>query len=356
MPDIDKLLIRDSLNVKETLKQMGLAGAKILFVVDEQGRLIGTVSDGDIRRWILRDGSLLDGVGKVYNRSPKYVGQKYSVEDVKTIMLGEKIDAIPVLDENRTLVDVLLWNEVFSGAIKPKPQLLNIPVLVMAGGKGTRMDPFTRILPKPLIPLGEKPVIEVILDNFAEYGCKEFCLTLNYKGKMIQSYFDSSECGHNVRFVWEDKPCGTAGGIRLASREMNAPHFFVSNCDILIKADYHDIYNLHISNCNDITIVGSMKHFIVPYGVLEVKNGGFLSGISEKPEYDFLVNTGMYVVKREVIEHIPEDTKYDFTELIEKVRSNGGKIGVYPVGQHSWVDIGQWQEYHEAIKNFDNAK
>lgn len=351
--NIELLLVKDDVVIKEALKRMGEAGEKILFVVDGDHKLLGTITDGDIRRWILGEGSLLANVGQLYNRSPKYVKIGYDISLARKVMIDEKIEALPVVNEAHKLVDMLLWNNIFAGDVRPKRSKLTLPVLVMAGGKGTRMDPFTRILPKPLIPLGDKPIIEIILDSFSSYGCDDFYLTLNYKGKMIQSYFDNAECKYNIKFIWEDKPCGTAGGIKLAADDIDAPNIFVSNCDILVKADYNDICNFHKEKGNDITIVGSMKYFTVPYGVLALKNGGTLSEITEKPEYDFLVNTGMYIIKKNIVEYIPADTVFDFPELIRKVKAAGGKIGVYPIGQHAWIDVGQWQEYHTAIKEFE---
>lgn len=351
--NIDKLLIGESITIKGALKKMGEAGERILFVVDESTRLLGTVTDGDIRRWILKDGDLSEGVTQVYNRQPKSVVCGSDMEAVKQLMVSEKYEAVPVLNEDSQVIDVHLWNDIFADKPLRQDAALEIPVLVMAGGKGTRMDPFTRILPKPLIPLGEKPVIEVIMDAFADHGCRDFYLTVNYKGKMIQSYFDNAECKHRIEYLWEDKPGGTAGSIRLVSDQVRSSHLFVSNCDIVVKADYHDVYKHHIDDDNDITVVGSMKHFTIPYGVLEVKNGGSLKDIVEKPEYDLLVNTGLYLIRKEVIDHIPADTKFDFTDLIERVKERGGRIGVYPVGQHSWIDVGQWQEYHTAVKDFE---
>lgn len=349
---IKKYCVSEHVTIKDALKQIGVAAVKMVFIVDTQDKLVGSVSDGDVRRWLLNGESLTENVSRIYNHYPKTVTEPYDVQDIKQLMLKYRIEVIPVV-KNDILVDVLLWSDVFSGMAHHHEAKLNVPVLVMAGGKGTRMDPFTRILPKPLIPLGDKPIIEIILDNFSSFGCSDFLVTLNYKGKMIQSFFDSAESSYPIRFFWEEKPCGTAGGIRLAKEAIAADDFFVSNCDVLVKADYNDIYHFHTENNNDITIVGSMKHFTIPYGVLELKNGGVLQNIIEKPEYDFLVNTGMYVIRKKVIDAIPENEKFDFPQLIEKVQQLGGKVGVYPIGQHAWIDIGQWQEYHEAIKSFE---
>ena len=351
--DLIKMSVGRDSTVKDALKRLGESGEKITLVMGENGELVGTVTDGDIRRWILNDGNLLESVSKIYNSSPSFVDTDYDLSKVKSIMLEEMIETIPVLNSSRQVVSLLRWRDIFACEFKPDISLQSVPVLVMAGGRGVRMDPFTRILPKPLIPLGDKPIIEIIMDRFANHGCNKFYLTVNYKGKMIQSYFESSECSHAIRYAWEEEPKGTAGGIRLIEGSLDAPHLFVSNCDILVKADYGDIYKFHMENDNDITVIGSMKHFSIPYGVLEINSGGALNNIVEKPEYDFLVNTGMYLIKTNVIKHIPVDRKYDFPELILKVKKSGGKIAIYPVGQHSWIDVGQWHEYSSALKEFE---
>lgn len=347
-------LKRDS-TIKDALKRLGESGEKIVFVVGDKEELLGTITDGDIRRWILNDGNLSDVVTRIYNSSPKHVKMNYEMSFVKDMMLTEKIETIPVLNNEKQIVELLRWRDIFSCEFKPNRSLQSVPVLVMAGGKGVRMDPFTRILPKPLIPLGDKPIIEIIMDQFAHYGCNRFYVTVNYKGKMIQAYFDNAECDHSIKYVWEDQPCGTAGGIRLIHDILDAPHLFVSNCDVLVKADYADIYKFHIENNNDITIIGSMKHFSIPYGVLDMNSGGVLKNITEKPEYDFLVNTGMYLIKSSVVQYIPAKTKFDFTELILSTNNSSGKVGVYPVGQHSWIDVGQWHEYHNALEKWSQV-
>lgn len=345
-----ELLIRDDITVKEVLKRMDAAGKKVLFVVDEHNRLLGSVTDGDIRRWILKEGSLQENVDKIYNRNAQVAHGVMDIDAVKDCMLRDNLRVVPVVDSDNVIIDVLLWEKVFSSKVLHKIVNLNIPVLIMAGGRGTRLDPFTKILPKPLIPFGDKPMVEIIMDQFAQFGCIDFYLTVNYKGKMVQSYFDNTDNGYNVNYIWEDVFLGTAGSIRLAMPSVCAPHIFISNCDVLIKADYEDIYNFHIQNDNDITLVGSMQHLFVPFGVLDVKNGGCLEGMVEKPEYDFMANTGMYLIKREVSELIPQNVPFDFTDLLKKTKSNGGKVKVYPISQQSWVDVGQWQEYHSALK------
>lgn len=352
-PRIDKLCIRETITVRDALKQMDVAGEKVLFVIDPQGVLCGSLTDGDIRRWILKEGSLQETIGPIYHRHPRVCTEGMSRDAAAAIMREQKIEALPVVDRHQRLCDVLFWNDIVAGTPAPVAGGVDAPVLVMAGGKGTRLDPLTKILPKPLIPIGDKPIVELIMDQFAQFGCREFLLTVNYKGKMIQSYFDDAACRYTVRLVWEEEFLGTAGSLRLAAPMLTHPHCFVSNCDILIKADYRDIMQFHLQNDNDITVIGSMQHVAVPYGVLALHNGGQLERIVEKPEYDFLANTGMYLIKRSVIDLVPEGARLDFPDLLARAGAAGRKVKVYPISQQSWIDIGQWQEYQGTLKKLE---
>ncbi len=219
----------------------------------------------------------------------------------------------------------------------------------MAGGSGTRLEPFTKVLPKPLIPVGEKPVIDHIIENFRAYGICEFYLTTHRMSKIIRAYFEEKSPDYFIGFAEEDEPRGTAGGLKLLAHKLKKT-FFVSNCDIIIKTDYADLYHFHTKNSYDITLVASTKQFNIPYGICELNSGGSLERIKEKPEYSFLVNTGLYVLNPNVIDLIPDDKLFHITHLIDKVKENTGTIGVYPVSEKAWVDVGQWAEYRKALK------
>jgi NDP-sugar pyrophosphorylase family protein len=215
-----------------------------------------------------------------------------------------------------------------------------------------RLNPFTKILPKPLMPIGEKPIIEIIINRFFDYGCKDFYLSLNYKSNIIKAYFSDFEHEYKINYILENKPLGTAGSLHLL-KNMIKKTFFVSNCDILIEADYADILKFHYQRKNKITLVSSMKNFTIPYGVCEIQNGGILKNIREKPEYDFLVNTGMYVVEAAVLADIPKNQFYNITELINDYLKKGEKVGVYPVSEKSWIDMGQFEALQETLKKFE---
>jgi NDP-sugar pyrophosphorylase family protein len=219
----------------------------------------------------------------------------------------------------------------------------------MAGGRGTRLEPFTKILPKPLIPIHDKPIIEHIISRFTNFGINDFHLTVNFKSKILIAFFEELQPKYSLHFVIEKEPLGTAGSIRSFHNKFAHP-FFVTNCDTVIDVDYHDLYNFHQSNGFEITIAASMKQYIIPFGTCNLNKDGHLETISEKPEFNFLVNTGLYVLSPEVINLIPKNKMYNITDLIEDTKKKGMKVGVYPISESSWIDVGQWSEYHKAVE------
>lgn len=346
--DVGKYLITENLSIKDAMKRMSETGQKSLFVVGKDAELKGSLSDGDIRRALLKGSTLSSEIRSIYNRSPISVKEGFDTKNVKRTMLRTLIECIPVIDRSGKVIDILTWGDMFSDKQKAVKQKIDIDAVIMAGGKGTRLDPFTRILPKPLIPIGDKPILEIIMDKLAESGVKKFSITVNHKAKMIKSYFDEAGSKYPIEYIEENKPLGTAGSLRLL-KGLTSP-FLVTNCDIIIDTDYGKILEYHRANKNDITIVASCKNFIIPYGVCEFGDGGVLTGMSEKPGYDLFVNTGMYVVDKKVLKIIPKGKYFDFTELIERSRERSMRIGVFPIGEDSWIDIGQWEEYHKAIE------
>jgi dTDP-glucose pyrophosphorylase len=349
LPMIDALRIKCGARVRDALKQLEETERKTLFVVDSTNRLVGTLTDGDVRRWILAEGSLDGAVEALCNRQPCVAYGDYNLDAVRKEMLEKKIGSIPVIDASREIVDVLFWEDVFGDGVVRKPsQPIDLPVVIMAGGKGTRLDPFTKILPKPLIPLGDKTVIEVIIDSFVECGVGAFYISINYKSKIIKSYFEELNPTYTVNYIQEDKPLGTAGSLRFLRGRISSP-LIVTNCDVIIKADFRDIVDHHLSGGNDITLVASLKNYNIPYGVCEIESGGGLSRIIEKPEYNFLVNTGMYLLQPETLDLIPENEFFHITHLIEKAKSTGAKVGIYPISDKSWIDTGEWVEYKNAV-------
>ncbi len=351
MDKYKSIIIRPQATIKDALRQMDSAGYKTLFVTDDSGPLLGSVTDGDIRRWILKGRNLKKAVSQVMNRKPVYLRPGYSREEARTQMVSRMLECIPVIDEKDAIVSAVWWVDLFESKTARR-KIRNMPVVIMAGGEGKRLSPFTHILPKPLVPLGDKPIIEHILDKFCEYGCRNFYLSVNYKAKILKAYFGDLDHAYNIQYIQEELPLGTIGSLYLLKNAIKSD-FFVSNCDILIEADYYDMVRFHQERKNDITIVVSMKHYVIPYGICEIYNGGTLREIREKPEYDFMANTGLYIFNKEVIADIPHKCRYNVTDLINDYIRKGNKVGIYPVSEKSWIDIGQWEEMQEVIKRYD---
>lgn len=349
MEKIKLYLIQISTSVRDAMKKMDENHTKNLFVVDADLKLIGSLSDGDLRRWILSEGKLDERVDKVANKTPIYFNEGYSVERVKEIMLEKKIQCIPVLDHKGQVNELLFWDNIFGGQhIARKRDKLDAHIVIMAGGMGTRLEPFTQILPKPLIPIGDKTIIEVIIDKFLDYNIKHFHISIGHKSKIIRSYFEDLDIDYTCDFIYEDKPLGTIGSVSKLKGKTSAP-IIVTNCDIVIEADYSELLNFHKENKYDLTLVGSLMHYKIPYGICEIEQGGKLVELKEKPEYSMLVSTGMYVLSEYAVSKIPVDQHFHVTQLMELLRSEGKSVGVFPISEKSWFDTGEWKEYHSAL-------
>ena len=221
----------------------------------------------------------------------------------------------------------------------------------MAGGRGSRLEPFTKILPKPLIPLNDKAIIEHIIAKFTLYGSNSIYLTLNYKSKLIKAFFDDLQKDYTVNYVDEEVALGTAGSLKLLEGIIDS-NFFISNCDVLVDIDLSDFYEVHNENNNLITVVVSTMKHVLPYGSCDLNTDGSLKGIIEKPETNHLVNTGFYIMNSKVLKYIPKNKSYDMPELIIDAINDGKKVGIYPISDNSWVDVGQWPEYNKALEKF----
>jgi len=344
------ILINETASVKDAMKQLDKTAEKILFVIKDDNILVGSLTDGDIRRWILKEGSLAEKVREVCFKGTYSVNLNYNLEAVKEEILKRKIIFVPVLDDDNRIEEFLIWDKLFDGKIKRKTKgKFDIPVVIMAGGKGTRLDPLTRILPKPLIPIGDKSILELIIEKFTDYQVDHFYISIHHKAKIIKSYFEELQPEYSLTFLYEDKPLGTIGALKQLQGKIEG-NILLTNCDIIIQADYSDLLKHHIENSNDITIVASLKNYNIPYGICEIENGGALVGINEKPEYDFLVNTGMYIINSELIKYIPVNEFFHITHLIKEVQKLGKRISVYPISENSWIDTGEWVEYKNAVE------
>ena len=338
---ISKFIGTTTMTIVDAMMKIDTNAKGILFIVDENGVLTGCITDGDIRRWLLKTSDLNALVINAMTRSPKYLFMEEKSQ-ANNLMQKEVITALPLLNKQRRIVDIVFLSETEKETLG-KRNLFDIPVIIMAGGRGTRLYPYTKILPKPLIPIGETPIVERIINRFVEYGIKKYYMTVNYKKAMIRAYFSDINHEYTIEFIEENKPLGTGGSIKLINEKFDKP-LFVTNCDALVLTDYGDLYDYHMNSQNEITIVSALKNITVPYGVLHSKENGILINMEEKPMLSYLINTGMYVINPDTIDRIPNDTKFHMTDLIDIVMKNGGKVGMYPVSEDSFLDMGEFSE------------
>lgn len=344
--EVDTFLVDEEASMIEAMQQLDNVAKKVLFVT-RNDHFVAAITDGDIRRWILKKGNLDAKVKMIANYNPKYLSEADRYK-AKEVMKKYSIEALPILDVENNIVSVVLWDEDRVIANRN----LDAPVVIMAGGLGKRLYPYTQILPKPLIPIGEIPIVEHIINRFNRHGSDQFYLIVNHKKNMIKAYFNEINKAYKVDYIDEDKPLGTGGGLSLLKGKINST-FILSNCDILIEEDYEKIYSYHKKENNLITMVCSLKNIKIPYGVIEISETGEIESMKEKPELSFFTNTGMYIVEPNVIEELEDDKSIGFPDIIEQYISKGQKIGVYPIGENSWMDMGQIDELEEMRKRLE---
>lgn len=342
----DKYIVNTQITVKEAIEKMVQERVKAVVVVDAEGRVEGLFSNGDMRNFFLKGGSLSASICEAMNRNPRLFASANEVTEERK-SLNRVI--YPIVDSNKSVIDVLDYENNNPNA-KVNDSLADIPLVIMAGGKGTRLYPYTKILPKPLIPIGDVTITERIIHSFQRYGCREVIMVLNHKANMIKAYMADLNKDYEIEFAEEEEFLGTAGGLKLIRNRLHTA-FFLSNCDILVDADLECIYKTHKIKGNKITFVCSMKDVTIPYGVVETKEDGTITKFKEKPGFSFLVNTGLYMIEPEVIDDIKEGEYIHLPELAQRLLDRGEKVGVFPISEKAWMDMGQFSEMENMIKN-----
>ena len=319
---------------------------KCLVVIDKKSKLIGTLTDGDIRRSILKGVSFKQSIKKIINKKPFFIRLKKLQKNREihvTKSVFKNFSVVPIVDSNKTVIKIIT-SETSSFKNKKGIKIFSqeIPVVIMAGGEGKRLLPHTAILPKPLIPYQGKSMAEHIIKRFENYGFKKFILTLQYKSKLMEAYF-SNIFKKKISFIFEKKPLGTAGSLKKLENKLES--FFVINCDTLINCDYISLLNFHNENKNDLTIVASRKIEKLKYGSCEISKNGYLKKIKEKPELSFLANTGCYLFNSKILKLIKKNEKLDMNTFIERAILKKYKISVFPIQESEWLDLGTWNKF-----------
>ncbi len=340
---LENMLVSEKTSIKEVMERLEKFRCKNIYVVQDL-KLLASISDGDIRRFILKNGNVEGSVNSIANYKP-IAFYENQVKETIEVFARSDVQSIPILNLNDEITSVLFRNDV----IIKKENLLNLPIVIMAGGKGTRLYPYTKILPKALIPIGDIPISEHIVNRFHLLGCNNFYMILNHMGNMIKSYFDNVDKTYSINFIDEDIPLGTGGGLSLLKGKIKGD-FILTNCDILVDADFTKIYQYHKEKNNFITIIAAEKTIKIPYGILKIDQNNEYKGALEKPENNYIINTGVYIINAQAIQDMEDNVAIGFPDLIEENYKSGNKIGVYTVKQNAFMDMGQLDELEEMKK------
>ncbi|MFW3426667.1 nucleotidyltransferase family protein [Aliarcobacter butzleri] len=347
MRNIDNIKLNINSTIKEALQIIDNGALQIALVVDENDILIGTLTDGDIRRGLLKGLDLNSSIESIIFKMPTIAKISDTKEEILKMALSKKLHQIPIVDEKGRILGIQEIEEL----IKPKNKTNKI--ILMVGGLGTRLRPLTETTPKPMLKVGNKPILQTIVEKFAEYGYTNIIMCVNYKSHMIQDYFgDGKEFGVNIEYVLENQRMGTAGALSLLKDKPKEP-FFVMNGDLLTNVNFEHLHNYHLSTNSIGTMCVREYDFQVPYGVVNIKDSKIIS-IEEKPTHKFFVSAGIYMLSPEVLEYIPENQFYDMPTLFEKIISKGKNTISFPLREY-WLDIGRIEEYKKANEEYDEV-
>jgi len=347
MKNYKDILLSPGSTIREALEVIDSGAIKIGVVVDENEKLLGTVTDGDIRRGILNSLSLDDAIDSVICKTPVVCKIDDSKEKILEIAVDKKLYQIPIIDSTGKLIGIEEVDELL------KPKYKRSKVVLMTGGLGTRLRPLTNKTPKPMLKVGDKPLLESIILGFKKYGFTEIILSVSYKSEIIENYFgDGSNFGVNIKYIHENKRMGTAGALNFM-RELLSEPFFVMNGDLLTNINFEHMMDYHVENSSVATMGVREYDFQVPYGVVKSK-GVHIKSIVEKPVHNFYVSGGVYILDAKVLDFVPENEFFDMPSLFEKVIDKNLKCISFPIREY-WLDIGRMEEFEKANNEYSKV-
>lgn len=344
MKNWKNILVLSNQSLLETMQIIDCSSLQFAIVVDEEKRLLGTVTDGDIRRGILRGESLKSPIMHIMNSDPIIATEQDTKKYCHKLMQTKKLKQLPIVNKQKQVIDVLFKDYQVT-------QNNDNTVILMVGGLGTRLRPLTDTIPKPMLKVGDKPILETIIESFKKCGYTNFIFSVNYKKEMIQNYFqDGAFFGVNITYIEENKRMGTAGALSLLPERPTKP-IFVMNGDLLTQVNFEQLLEFHIEHQAVATMCVREYEYQIPYGVIET-NGANLVSIKEKPIHKSFVNAGIYVLNPEVFDYIPQDEFYDMPTLFEKVMAQGDVTAAFPIREY-WLDIGRMDDFERANKEYN---
>ncbi len=347
-----KILIQKTISLINSMKILQKTANKELIVVHNKNKLFGTLNDGDIRRAVINGANFNQSVEKYCNTNPIFIYDDHSnYSDLKVKMIKEKIFIVPVVDNKKKVKKVLMFDQVSNLSAKRSNVPLKASCIIMAGGLGSRLKPFSDVLPKPLLPINNTTVIEEIISNFEKNGVKNISVSVNYKAGLLKTFLSKKKFKLKLNFINEKKPLGTVGSLSLLKKSYSK-NFFLTNCDTIIDYDYKKIFKNHLRSKSILTIVVAKKKSKINYGVCKKNSKNELIRIEEKPEKYILVNTGLYLMDNKILTFIPKNKKMDMTDLINFLIKKKIKINLYPIEEVLWTDVGQWDPFSKYINKF----
>ena len=344
MRNFSDLLIKSNASLKDALNAIDKGSSRVVFVTNDKDQILGILTDGDMRRAILKGGNFSEKIYSFMNQDFLYVNENYNLSNVKKLMVENSINQVPVLDKDGKLKDIIVIENFIT--IKT----LDNPVVIMAGGQGKRLRPYTEKCPKPMLLLNEKPILEIILNKCIEAGFKNFHFSVNYLKEKIINYFkDGKSWNVSISYLIEEKPLGTAGPLSLLSKKGNEP-ILIMNGDVITELDYAKLIEFHKSNNSLATICVKNHEVNIPFGVVEIEEQ-LLKSFTEKPKLDFLINAGVYVINPKALILLDNNSYIDMPDLLEKIISSGSKVSVFPIHEY-WIDIGKKESFNKAAEKY----
>lgn len=339
-------LLHHNSTIKEALVQLDKNLGKSLFIVDDTKKVLASLSDGDIRRALIKGHSISEPALDIAHKTFKFIQQNTTKKEELEQFKANKITLIPILNSKMELVKIIDISQIKA--------MLPLDAVIMAGGKGTRLLPLTEQTPKPLLKVGNKPIIEYNTDRLASYGIRNINITVNYLGEQIVDYFkDNNKHQIDFNYIKEDRPLGTIGALKLIEN-FNNDYILLMNSDLLTNADFEDIFNNFLIKEGDALVATIPYKVNIPYGVVETK-AGYVTNIKEKPSYTYYSNAGIYIFKKECLDFVPKDTFYNATDLIETLLAKNKKIINYPILTY-WLDIGKHDDFDKAQEDIKHIK
>lgn len=348
MEGIDRYLIHSTDSVRTALIKLDKLGSSpILFVVADNNILLGSLTDGDLRRGFIKGLDFTNSLTDFLQENPKFIYEdSYNLPLIEELR-ENRFKVIPILNEAREIIDVLNF--------ETRSTLIPASAVLMAGGEGKRLRPLTENTPKPLLKVGDKPIIEYNIDRLSKVGVKNISLSINYLGDQLVDYFgDGSRNGVNIKYVRENMPLGTIGSILLIDK-FDYEDIIVMNSDLLTNIDFGDFFKAYKDSDADMAVAATSYHVDVPYAVLEVGGTNLVKSLREKPRYTYYSNAGIYILKKELLKMIPNGKYFDITDLMDKVLEMNLKLITYPINGY-WLDIGKHEDFIKAQEDIKHIK